>query len=60
MQCVALAHHQNGLILLRWRPLAVNSPQYQRRVGVFVSDDGQTAVGGSLSLDVYLKEARIR
>lgn len=40
VQSVALAHHQDGLVLLTQRPLAVYPPQHQRSIRVFIPADG--------------------
>lgn len=40
VQTVALAHHQDGLVLLRKGTLAVDPPQHQRSVRIFISADG--------------------
>lgn len=56
MQGIALAHHEDRLVLLGQRPLAVNTPQHQRSLRVVISTDGQTEAGSSLGLDIHLED----
>lgn len=58
MQRVALAQHQNGLVLLRERRLAVDASQHQGLVWILVPDDRQAQVGHALCLDVHLSERK--
>ena len=54
VQRVALAHHQDWLVLLWQCPLAVDAFQYQWRIWVFITADRQGKARGSLSLNVHL------
>lgn len=56
VQRVALAQHQNGLVLLRECCLAVNTPQHPGLIRILIPDDWQAQVGHALCLYVHLEQ----
>lgn len=56
VQGVALAHHEDRLVLLGQRPMAVDTSQHQGSLRVLISTDGQTEAGSSLGLDIHLED----